>query len=1016
MTGATWYRVAVLLIALLVYTPAALAKDWPTQVADKVFAAWQAEDKRTIQRLAAELKPDPWLVADCLCGTGEFDAAVSFAYAVSQHKRPDTAALWEFVQIHGTRAGSARTRDVLSQVRKALALGVARRALKLLEGLQAGGDVQWVELTYLRGEALRDTEQMAEACDLFQKAADRAEKLGWLSRASSSLNAGGFTAYRYSNYDLALRCFRRRLAIEKRRELSGAEARAILNIGIVLEARGDYELALKSYWRAYDMMQNHGGRGDVAVALHSIGILHRKLGDYAEARLYHERALGIARELEQPGLVASFLLSLGDVCRQLGEYSASLSAFREALQLERRRKEVSSMASVLGAMGLVYKELGNYSKALDHQQRSLKLREMFKEGSGIVRSLGDLGGTYAAVGEYQKALDHVALAADMARSIKDGAAEARALLQAGNVHHGRGDFAEARGAYDKALALTEAMGLDVESALVFGHLGELHHDLGEYKEALAAHSKARAVYTKLQDRFGMAHALTAMAAAYSARGEHKQALALSDQAFRIGEALDAPQVRVDALLARGETLLASKRPDKALDAVHRAARILRYLESGFGDDVNSLRGEWERIFALGTRAAMQARQAAKIWFFLENCRAGMLLEGLGGRRALRGGVVPASLRDEEALARGAESRAEHAYRASREHGVLSDIRLHKALLHAARTDVGDVVARIQKLGGAGGSLAYPQPGSLKRTRALLQKGDALVLYALVEGQRAMAFVITEKRVRVVKLASTSVLTRVAVDLRCEEPGTKYVAALKRLRSKVFTPLPLEKSTKRLIVSPDGALGYVPFSLLVPDGIDVVYVDSGATYAQLRKERTERGHGNLALGRPVLYKPMGDTESLLRDALEEEDRRRSVHLMCDGVIDAERPLRTCLTFAEGEGKDGRIGMLDLFRLKVPADLVVVNGCEVRRGEHYRVEGVAGLSRAFFVAGAPRVLVSLWKVDEVDADRALLKEFHAQWAKGVPAATALSRAQDHVRVRKAWKHPHYWAGWQLWGLPD
>ena len=74
----------------------------------------------------------------------------------------------------------------------------------------------------------------------------------------------------------------------------------------------------------------------------------------------------------------------------------------------------------------------------------------------------------------------------------------------------------------------------------------------------------------------------------------------------------------------------------------------------------------------------------------------------------------------------------------------------------------------------------------------------------------------------------------------------------------------------------------------------------------------------------------------------------------------------------------------------------------------------------LAGAPRVLVSLWKVDD-EATQALMVKFYELWnpkagKRRVDAATALRRAQAHVRSKTKWKHPYYWAAWVLWGLPD
>jgi CHAT domain-containing protein len=72
-----------------------------------------------------------------------------------------------------------------------------------------------------------------------------------------------------------------------------------------------------------------------------------------------------------------------------------------------------------------------------------------------------------------------------------------------------------------------------------------------------------------------------------------------------------------------------------------------------------------------------------------------------------------------------------------------------------------------------------------------------------------------------------------------------------------------------------------------------------------------------------------------------------------------------------------------------------------------------------AGSPRVLCSLWKVDD-EATRALMTKFYELWnpreGDGLPAAEALRRAQEFVRSQEKWRHPYFWAAWVLWGLPS
>jgi CHAT domain-containing protein len=158
-----------------------------------------------------------------------------------------------------------------------------------------------------------------------------------------------------------------------------------------------------------------------------------------------------------------------------------------------------------------------------------------------------------------------------------------------------------------------------------------------------------------------------------------------------------------------------------------------------------------------------------------------------------------------------------------------------------------------------------------------------------------------------------------------------------------------------------------------------------------------------------------TERRLRDALAKGRRWRAVHLACHALVDPDRPQLSGLALTPADEDDGFLTALDVFRLKVPADLVVLSACETGRGRIYRAEGVVGLTRAFMFAGARRVLVSLWKVDDA-ATAALMKRFYERWNEGAPAARALREAQAYVAAQEPWRHPRYWAAWSLWGLGD
>jgi CHAT domain-containing protein len=96
----------------------------------------------------------------------------------------------------------------------------------------------------------------------------------------------------------------------------------------------------------------------------------------------------------------------------------------------------------------------------------------------------------------------------------------------------------------------------------------------------------------------------------------------------------------------------------------------------------------------------------------------------------------------------------------------------------------------------------------------------------------------------------------------------------------------------------------------------------------------------------------------------------------------------------------------------ADLVVLSACETALGEVQPNEGVFGLERAFLLAGARTLVLSLWPVSD-EATRYLMTTFYAGWAQGWSKAEALRRARLELRRRSA--HPADWGAFILVGDP-
>jgi CHAT domain-containing protein len=145
--------------------------------------------------------------------------------------------------------------------------------------------------------------------------------------------------------------------------------------------------------------------------------------------------------------------------------------------------------------------------------------------------------------------------------------------------------------------------------------------------------------------------------------------------------------------------------------------------------------------------------------------------------------------------------------------------------------------------------------------------------------------------------------------------------------------------------------------------------------------------------------------------------RIIHFATHGILNDKHPELSGILLAmldeKGKPQDGFLQLSDIYKLNLPAELVVLSACETGLGKSVKGEGLIGLTRGFMYAGASRVLGSLWKVDDA-ATAALMADFYKEmFANGKRPADALRAAQLHLFEQRRWRSPYYWAGFVLQG---
>ena len=136
----------------------------------------------------------------------------------------------------------------------------------------------------------------------------------------------------------------------------------------------------------------------------------------------------------------------------------------------------------------------------------------------------------------------------------------------------------------------------------------------------------------------------------------------------------------------------------------------------------------------------------------------------------------------------------------------------------------------------------------------------------------------------------------------------------------------------------------------------------------------------------------------------------LHLAIHGSASKGDSIDAKLFFRDqsNEPEDGILYPHELYNLNLAADMVVLSACETGVGNYKKGEGVFSMARAFAYAGAPSIVMSLWKVNDQITSR-VMKNFYQNLNKGTEISASLRKSKLNYleKADELTAHPFYWA---------
>lgn len=841
-------------------------------------------------------------------------------------------------------------------------------------------------------------------------------------------------------------------------QLPHQQAVAILEAGRLEVELGALEQGRRSFRQALGIFETLGDQRQRITASNLLGLVQRELGEITEAERLFREALLLARQVDDQRRTASALNNLGLLFQTRGLQLDAIAFFEEALEVADDLGAPFEEITFLMNLGISQTRLADFDAAQLSFGRAIECAAKARPSQNLAIRTTDIkiekAWAHHLAGDSATASRLLIEALEQSRSSHHRQNEAVALDRLGTVLKSLEMFGAALKAYRDCQRILESQGSTRNLASTRANIGWLLTEWGQSEPAIHELGWALDTFVRIGDRPGQAHTLAGLAHATRdlgrpqvARGHIEEALELIEylqiEGRRRGDRFRSIPVWQDYIDFYIDLLIELHRAEP--DAGHdlrafevsdesRAQGLYEMLiesQLQFDGDISPRLREAEEV-ALRRLASLEDRLlAAKARGSYPEQIAGMerdLVHRSEELERTQRAIRSASERFEDLRRPRALPTARIQELLDSETALLSyhlgDKQSHLFLVDQDRVEVFKLPSR-QAIESAASAywraLSVTQPYAFEhQTRSVAEHLTKVLLTPVaseLENQRLI--IIGDGVLHYLPFAALPL----SFDEGAEERMVDHfelvhlpsIGILEILRQRASNRPPPEHSMaifadplfEQQIGGRNEATGQSTGpprpQIEVPGALPYTRVEAQAILGRLRAKDYLLAMGSEATVSLVKSGRLGSFSIL--------------HFATHGFIDEMDPRLSGIALAMSEEEqlpnDGFLSLSEIYELDLPVDLVVLSACRTALGRHVRGVGILGLARGFFYAGASRLLLSLWDVDD-EATAVLMEHFYdSLLVDQLSPSAALRKAQLTLSSNPQWAHPYYWAGFVLQG---